>query len=71
MGKNKDIFLTCCKCRNEYLFQWTDKGKLPSSYPFCSIRCKNIDLLSWLTEKVSIEEPLSVAQQLALDLESE
>ncbi len=47
----KDKKRVCHLCRKEYI---DDKY-----YPFCSERCKEIDLLNWLEEKYKIERPLS------------
>jgi endogenous inhibitor of DNA gyrase (YacG/DUF329 family) len=33
-------------------------GKLPPNFPFCSQRCKLIDLGKWLDEEYKISEPL-------------
>jgi len=52
----KDIYLTCAlsQCGKKYLFRRTAKGKLPSQFPFCSWRCKDIDFLGWVTEDKAI-----------------
>ena len=36
-------------------------------FPFCSDRCRNIDLGNWATEKYVISEPLSPHQHSDLD----
>lgn len=45
----------CCLCdrRVEY------EGPLPSVYPFCSPRCKLIDLGKWLHEDYTIDRDLT------------
>jgi hypothetical protein len=39
-------------------------GRLPSHFPFCSPRCKAIDLGKWLNEEYRISTPLSNLQMM-------
>jgi len=45
----------CPICSKEVKFD--DKKKLPQSFPFCSKRCKLVDLGNWLDEEYTISEP--------------
>ena len=42
----------------------------PETSPFCSPRCRKIDLVRWWDGKYAISEPLSAEAQAALMLES-
>ena len=33
------------------MFEYQKGGKLPSDFPFCSARCKAVDLQKWLNEE--------------------
>ena len=46
----------CSICGTEYEYQ--QEGKLPPNFPFCSKRCKLIDLGKWLNEEYKISIPL-------------
>jgi endogenous inhibitor of DNA gyrase (YacG/DUF329 family) len=35
----------------------SEAGSQPSFFPFCSQRCKAVDLGNWVTESYRIEEP--------------
>ncbi|MGQ3683897.1 MAG: DNA gyrase inhibitor YacG [Candidatus Loosdrechtia sp.] len=48
--------IKCPNCRKE-LFYHNIKD-IPD-FPFCTKRCKQIDLGAWLDEKYRIEEPIS------------
>ncbi|MEK6621777.1 MAG: DNA gyrase inhibitor YacG [Planctomycetota bacterium] len=48
--------INCSNCNKELSYQTTKD--LPY-FPFCSDRCKLIDLGAWLDEKYRIEEPMS------------
>jgi len=39
--------------------EFYEKEKLPPSFPFCSRRCKLIDLGKWLDEEYKTSEPIS------------
>lgn len=46
--KNKGV---CATCKSEF-----DRAKVEKTlWPFCSKRCKVIDLGSWLSEKYAVE----------------
>ncbi len=38
--------------------EFIEGEKLPPNFPFCSRRCKLIDLGRWLNEEYAISEPL-------------
>lgn len=38
---------TCPTCKRRVRFREEDSAKLPKSFPFCSERCKLIDLGAW------------------------
>ncbi len=46
--------MECPKCRKKIL---VSKEKL-ETYPFCSSKCKNADLLSWLNGSYAITRPM-------------
>ncbi len=48
--------LTCPICEKSVEFADRDEA---TSRPFCSIRCKNVDLGKWLSGEYRISEPLS------------
>lgn len=45
----------CPICSKDVKFD--DKKKLPLNFPFCSKRCKLVDLGKWLNEEYTISEP--------------
>ena len=45
----------CIICGRETAYA----GALPDSYPFCSSRCKLVDLGKWLREQYSIDRDLT------------
>jgi len=47
----------CPICGKDVKFY--EKEKLPVSFPFCSRRCKLIDLGKWLDEEYKTSEPIS------------
>jgi len=44
----------CPICGKDVKFN--EKEKLPPNFPFCSLRCKLVDLGRWLNEEYSISE---------------
>ena len=58
---------TCPVCRK--VVPQAD-GKPAVTFPFCSERCRNIDLARWSDGKYAIVEELDPAQ-LALEIEAE
>jgi endogenous inhibitor of DNA gyrase (YacG/DUF329 family) len=54
MSKMKTV--KCPICEKDVEFQ--EKKKLPPNFPFCSQRCKLIDLGKWLNEEYKISEPI-------------
>ena len=57
--------IKCPICEKEVKFY--DKEKLPPNFPFCSRRCKLVDLGKWFNEEYSIEEPIPEEQALVDD----
>ena len=45
----------CAICGRETTYE----GSLPALYPFCSPRCKLVDLGNWLREEYSLERDLT------------
>lgn len=56
--------LKCRICESEYEFEYNKEKPLPSHFPFCSKRCKGIDLAKWLNEEYSISAPLTDIDKL-------
>jgi len=48
----------CSICGAEFEFEYNSGDKLPPNFPFCSKRCKLIDLGRWLNEEYKISIPL-------------
>lgn len=48
----------CSICGKEFEFEYKPGDKLPSNFPFCSKRCKLVDLGRWLNEEYKISIPL-------------
>ncbi len=49
---------TCSICGTVYDFVWKEGTPLPKNFPFCSARCKAVDLAKWLNEEYTIRTPL-------------
>lgn len=47
--------IKCPICGNDVKYQ--EGKKLPLNFPFCSQRCKLVDLGKWLDEEYSLSEP--------------
>ncbi len=45
----------CAICQREVEYE----GRLPSTYPFCSPRCRMVDLGRWLREQYTIDRELT------------
>lgn len=45
----------CAICERQVQYE----GPLPSIYPFCSVRCKLVDLGRWLREDYSIDRDVT------------
>ncbi len=54
----------CSICNTVYEFNYQKGIPLPSHFPFCSDRCKTIDLGKWLNEEYCISTPLPEAEIL-------
>lgn len=50
--------LNCSQCGNTYDFEYNKDKPLPTNFPFCSKRCKSIDLGKWLNEEYRIRTPI-------------
>ena len=51
---------TCSLCGTDYEFVWEEGTPLPKNFPFCSARCKALDMGKWLNEEYVISTPLPV-----------
>lgn len=51
MGKNKKLKVNCPHCSLEFLYYSSDFR------PFCSERCKMVDMGMWLEEAYAIKGP--------------
>ena len=60
----------CSVCGLGYTFEYTPGKKLPSHFPFCSQRCKSIDLGKWLNGEYRISTSLPQIESLT-DTEKE
>ena len=51
----------CSTCGQSYTFDYRPGDELPSHFPFCSQRCKTVDLAKWLDGeyRISISLPNS------------
>lgn len=49
--------INCPNCKKEFVYR---NIKESPNFPFCSERCKLIDLGAWLDEKHRIEEPMTL-----------
>ncbi len=56
--------LKCSLCGTAYEFIYEKGVPLPSNFPFCSKRCKSIDLGKWLNEEYRISTPLQETEKL-------
>ncbi len=61
------MIIKCPICEKDVRF--FKNKKFPPSFPFCSRRCKLIDLGNWLGEKYKLSEPIIEGQE-PLDDES-
>ncbi|HIE26183.1 TPA: DNA gyrase inhibitor YacG [Candidatus Poribacteria bacterium] len=57
----------CSICGKEFEFNYQLRDKLPPNFPFCSKRCKLIDLNRWLNEDYRISIPLPNANLIDED----
>ncbi len=56
--------LKCSLCKTTYEFIYIKGEPLPPNFPFCSKRCKSIDLGKWLNEEYCISTPLPEMEKL-------
>ncbi len=50
--------LICSQCSTPYNFEYNQDEPLPSNFPFCSKKCKSLDLSKWLNEEYRISMPI-------------
>lgn len=50
--------LKCSLCGTNYEFVYNKDEPLPANFPFCSKRCKSLDLGKWLNEEYRINSPV-------------
>lgn len=50
--------LKCSQCGTSYEFEYNKNEPLPVNFPFCSKRCKSLDLGRWLNEEYRISMPI-------------
>ncbi len=51
--------MKCSICGIHYKFDYKKEEPLPPHFPFCSKRCKAIDLGKWLNNEYSISTPIT------------
>ena len=51
--------IKCSQCGTEYKFIYQKDLPLPPNFPFCSKRCKSIDLGKWFNEEYKISTPIT------------
>lgn len=61
--------MKCSICGVDYEFDYKKEEPLPSHFPFCSRRCKAIDLGKWLNNEYLISTPITETDKL-IDIES-
>jgi endogenous inhibitor of DNA gyrase (YacG/DUF329 family) len=49
----------------------TDGAELPKSFPFCSPRCKSVDLGRWFNEDYKVSRPMSFEEAIEHGIEKE
>ena len=49
--------LKCSQCGTNYEFVYIKDEPLPPNFPFCSKKCKSLDLGKWLNEEYRISCP--------------
>ena len=54
----------CSICKEEFDFVYKKGEQLPQYFPFCSSRCKQVDLARWLNEKHQISSSI-IHEELA------
>lgn len=50
--------LKCSQCGTSYEFEYKKDEPLPVNFPFCSKRCKAMDLGRWLNEEYRVSMPI-------------
>jgi hypothetical protein len=55
MGEATVRSYRCAICEREVQYE----GRLPRTFPFCSERCRMVDLGKWLREQYSIDRDLA------------
>lgn len=57
--------MKCSICESDYEFDYNKEKPLPTHFPFCSKRCKTVDLAKWLNEEYRISTPLPQNDKLS------
>ena len=55
----------CSICGADFELSYKPGDRLPPSFPFCSTRCKQIDLGKWLTGEYRITTPLPDVEMMS------
>jgi endogenous inhibitor of DNA gyrase (YacG/DUF329 family) len=55
----------CSICGTTYEFEYEKGQKLPPNFPFCSARCKAIDLGKWFNEEYRISTTVPGAEEMS------
>lgn len=58
--------IKCSQCGTEYKFIYQKDIPLPPNFPFCSKRCKSIDLGKWFNEEYRISTPITEDEDLTI-----
>ena len=56
--------MKCSICGSDYEFEYKKEEPLPSHFPFCSKRCKAVDLGKWLNEEYCISTPITEVEKM-------
>ena len=60
----------CSICGEKFDFVYQKGEQFPPYFPFCSSRCKQIDLARWLNEKYQISSPITGEELTTKDEEA-
>ena len=58
------VAMKCSICGIDYEFDLKKEEPLPPHFPFCSKRCKGIDLGKWLNNEYRINTPITEIEEL-------
>lgn len=59
--------MKCSICGIDYKFDYKKEETLPPHFPFCSKRCKVLDLGKWLNNEYRISTPITETDKLIDD----